>query len=121
MACSIDKGIICVKLIFKECIGSYCHTLLLACVLQINTMHSNCMNGCISNLHTKSLFALSIDRFFMVKIKGKKKIRSSDFSSAGNTSSKRRKNLHIIKEASFGLEEYYADDKGDGWFSESDG
>lgn len=35
--------------------------------------------------------------------------------------SKRHINLRILKEASFGWEEYHAGDKDNGWFSESDG
>lgn len=40
---------------------------------------------------------------------------------ACDTPSKHRENLRILKEASFGWEEYHAGDKDNGWFSESDG
>ena len=47
-----------VRRCFQKCIGSHWHTLLLACVPQIDTMHPTCVNGCISNLHIKSMVLL---------------------------------------------------------------
>lgn len=47
-----------VRRCFQKCIGSHWHTLLLACVPQIDTMHPTCVIGCISNLHIKLMVLL---------------------------------------------------------------
>ena len=63
----------------------------LACVPQIDTMHPNCMNGCISNLHIKFLFSLLrlAGAFFIGKRKAHLSRCGSDVLQIASISSRR--------------------------------